>query len=432
MTTMSVANENVPVSPLRIDKNLLEPVRPPAPPPWPPAALVAFRFLFAYFFLLHGGALPIVDWTAAHVFHLPPLDRTMTGSGDKAVHWVSTFCAVVLAVAAAAIWSVRSTAHAHPRLHAALRILVRYFLAGTMLTYGFAKVLKSQFPPPGPEQWVEPLGALSPMGLLWTFMGYSTVYTVFTGLGEVSGALLLCFRRTTTLGALVVAAVMVNVAMLNFSYDVPVKLFSTHVLLWSLFLLAPDAGRLANVLVLNRPAEPTAPREPFASRWLERGGVALKCLVIGGFIVASLVSARSDYTQWGDGAPRPLLYGLYEVEELVWNGTVRPPLVTDAGRWRFVAVSRHGFLVPRRMDGEAAGHYKLTLDVVQKTATLSQDWDKSFHATLRYAQPDPAHLVLEGTIKDDRLEVRLRKIDESSVPLLSRGFHWISEHPFNR
>jgi hypothetical protein len=64
------------------------------------------------------------------------------------------------------------------------------------------------------------------MGLLWTFMGASAAYTIFTGLGELVGGLLLTTRRTALAGALVSAAVMTHVAVLNFCYDVPVKLFS--------------------------------------------------------------------------------------------------------------------------------------------------------------------------------------------------------------
>ena len=47
---------------------------------------------------------------------------------------------------------------------------------------------------------------------------------------EVLGALLLLFRRTTALGAAVLAVVLVNVVMMNFCYDVPVKINGVHYL----------------------------------------------------------------------------------------------------------------------------------------------------------------------------------------------------------
>jgi len=66
------------------------------------------------------------------------------------------------------------------------------------------------------------------MGLLWTFMAASKGYQIFTGAAEVLGGILLLWKRTTTLGALTVFGVMANVMALNFFYDVPVKLLSTH------------------------------------------------------------------------------------------------------------------------------------------------------------------------------------------------------------
>ena len=78
------------------------------------------------------------------------------------------------------------------------------------------------------------------------------------------------FRRTTTLSALVVVPVMLNVFLLNLCYDVPVKLMSFHLFLAGLFLALPDFRRLFDVLILNRP---TAPREitpPLRYPWRRR------------------------------------------------------------------------------------------------------------------------------------------------------------------
>jgi hypothetical protein len=69
--------------------------------------------------------------------------------------------------------------------------------------------------------------------------------------------LLLTARRTTFLGASVSFGVLSHVAVLNFSYDVSVKLFSLHLLAMALFLIAPDLGGIARMFVLNRPADST-------------------------------------------------------------------------------------------------------------------------------------------------------------------------------
>ena len=50
-----------------------------------------------------------------------------------------------------------------------------------------AKVIPAQFPPPSLVTLVEPVGQLSRTDLLWTFIGSSTAYQMFTGWTEVIG-----------------------------------------------------------------------------------------------------------------------------------------------------------------------------------------------------------------------------------------------------
>lgn len=106
------------------------------------------------------------------------------------------------------------------------------------------------------------------MRLLWTFMGFSRAYCIFAGAAECLGGALLFFRRTTLLGAVLLLGVLGNVVLLNFCYDVPVKLFSTFLLFLAAYLAWPDARRLADFFLLNKliePADPGAPRRSPAS-----------------------------------------------------------------------------------------------------------------------------------------------------------------------
>ena len=51
---------------------------------------------------------------------------------------------------------------------------------------------------------------------------------------------------------------------------------------------------------------------------------------------------------------------------------------------------------------------------------------------LRYTRVDPDHLTLEGKLGGSTLAVTLERVDPGSMLLMSRGFHWINEVPFNR
>ncbi|MFK7738800.1 MAG: hypothetical protein AB8H80_00650 [Planctomycetota bacterium] len=163
-----------------------------------------------------------------------------------------------------------------------MRSYLRYVLAFILLGYGLAKIniVGNQFGSMSEGRLDRTWGESSPMGVLWSFMASSHAYTVFAGLGEMVATLLLVWRRTATLGALVAVGVMVNVAMLNYCYDVPVKLYSTHLMVMGMLVLIPDAGRLLALFVTNRSIE----RFETVSIWNMRSmwwlGLLLKVLVL--------------------------------------------------------------------------------------------------------------------------------------------------------
>jgi uncharacterized membrane protein YphA (DoxX/SURF4 family) len=424
--------------------------RPPAAAAHPgPGRHIAFRFAFVYLVLylfpFPIGSLPgthwlsqkyealwnaVTPWLGKHVLRLSyEVPTQPTGSGDTTAAYIQLACYLTLAVLGTAVWSwlARRRAPDERALSAWLRVYVRYALAAMLITYGAVKIFKSQFPFPPPDRLVSPFGQMSPMGLLWRFMGYSTPYTVFTGLTEAIGGALLFFRRTTTLGALVVAGVMTNVVMLNLCYDVPVKLLSTHLLLMAVFLLLPELRRLANVLVLNRPAAPADLRPPALFLRLPRARLVVKIAAIGLTAGVTFYEAWSSYREWGAGAPLHALHGAYEVVSFEKNGVTIPPLLTETARWRRVAVAKfwHAML----MDDKKRG-YHYEHDAAAATLKLTGEDEKEY--VLSLTQPDTEHLLLEGPLGEDRLVVRLKKIDPESFTLVSRGFRWISEEPYNR
>jgi uncharacterized membrane protein YphA (DoxX/SURF4 family) len=121
--------------------------------------------------------------------------------------------------------------------------VVRFFLAFEMMRYGMAKVVGMQF---YPQYWrldQRPLD-MHPMSLAWVFFGRTTGYPLVAGLVEVASGVLVCFRRTTLLGACVMATALANVVLVNFFYDVPVKLFASLYLAMDVCLIAREGPRL--------------------------------------------------------------------------------------------------------------------------------------------------------------------------------------------
>lgn len=422
---------------------------------WSLARRLAFRFASVYL-LLHGlpfplGMLPgtqrlsgayreawqaLVPWVGQHVLHL---DTAITvfpnGSGDTTYNHVQLLCFLALAGLVTAAWSARArTPTRHETAHALLRIALRYFLAYTLVSYGLSKVLWMQFPFPSPEKLVQPLGESSPMGLMWTFMGYSRGYNLFTGGLEVVGGVLLLFRRTTTLGAVLVAAVMTNVVALNLAYDVPVKLYSSHLLLMSVFLLLPDLERIANVLVLNRPTRPVVFRTPFARPWTERGSRAVKVLFAGWVLYSDASKALERQASHGEDAPRHPLHGVYVVESFTRDGQAVPLLAGDATAWRYVLIGTRERLALRFMDdtGKRFRMADAPEQRLQLTANSYPGENDPEAFTLAWSRPEAGHLVVEGVFRGASVQARLKKVEASTFQLVDRGFHWIQEYPFNR
>src|SRR5260370_37302481 len=134
-----------------------------------------------------------------------------------------------------------------------------------MLLYGMVKVVPLQMPFPFLTKLVEPFGNFSPMGFLWSSVGASPGYEMFVGSAEMLGGILLFLPRTTTLGALICLADATEVFVLNMTYDVPVKLFSFHLILMSLVLLVPELPRIASFFFSNRAVSPSTHPQLFST-----------------------------------------------------------------------------------------------------------------------------------------------------------------------
>lgn len=443
----------------RVSAEPLEAPRPepeqakPAAAAWSPLKRLFFRFSFCYFVLycfpfpltvLPQGEIltkpyrafmdPFVSMVGWMAFRIDSENRP-SGSGDTTFDWMQAFTVLLLAVAATAVWTwLGRKQTAYPRLQAWLRTYVCFFLAIFMLSYGAAKAIKAQFVFPSLAELLQPIGESSPMGLVWDFMGASTAYTMFTGVAEMLGGFLLAFRRTRLLGAMVSAGAMLNVLMLNLCFDVPVKLFSAHLLLMAVFLMLPDLKRLADLFLFNRRVESAVERPLFASprrnRVAQVAGIVFVLLFAGWSLYGSWKSSR----EYGDLMPRPPLYGIWVAEEMVVDGVARPPLLTDRTRWRYLVFDYPEFVSLRLMDASAENGrqgYKLKLDEEKRRMTFTKWRDAKWKAAFTYRKPAPGVLEVEGTMDGQKIRARLRRMDESRFMLVSRGFHWVNEYPIN-
>jgi hypothetical protein len=423
---------------------------------WNLASRLGFRFAFVYFGLFclgtqvltnlfssgQGIDLPdlstlwplrqIVLWTAAHVFHRQASLSLggNSGSGDDLFGWVLHFCLLIIAVLATGVWSlVDKKRENYVTLHEWFRLFLRLSLAGQMLNYGLAKAVPIQMPFPALIRLVEPFGNFSPMGVLWSSIGASPAYEIFAGFAEVLGGVLLVFPRTATLGALICLADMIQVFMLNMTYDVPVKLFSFHLLLASLFLLVPDLPGLISIFFLNRGAEPSIQGRLFRTRGANWTALAAQILFGAWLLGMNVYGARARWYTYGGGRVNSSLYGIWEVSQMSIDEQVRPALLTDNGRWRRVIFDTPTRVAFQRMD-ESFVRYGASIN--QNKIALTKDGDTTWKAEFAVTRPVQDQLVLDGDMDRHKIHMQLQLTDRHSFLLVNRGFHWIQESSFNR
>ncbi len=431
---------------------------------WKPLTRVAFRFCFAYFGLLcllfaqlvlvftgplfvylaasaAGGQMDSIDdfvrTVSTTVFGTEVAPLRKSYSGDQAPLWVLIFCVFGAAVAITLVWSVldrRRTAYV--RLHAWFLTAVRLCLGGQMLFYGMAKVIPLQMPRPTLITLLQPYGDFSATGVLWNQVGSAPVYEMLLGTAEVLGGLLLFLPRTATLGALLSLVNLAQVFVLNMTFDVPVKLLSFHLVLMCLFVLAPQAGRLANVLVLERHSGPMTQPPLFRGARANRiAAVAMAALGVW-VLAGGARMAAEGYRVQGDGVPRPPLYGIWNVTEFTLDGRSLPPLTTDETRWRRLVLDTRKAAYQKMDDSFVPA--VATVDTGTNTLTLTgPPLDEQappsemppFTYTFSFEQPAADQLVLRGEYDGRPATLTMTALDPDTFPLRDGDFHWIQEYP---
>ncbi len=345
---------------------------------------------------------------------------------DALFNYVSIIVLLSLAILGTLIWTVFDKERKNYNyLHEWLIILLRYYVIYQMLLYGLAKVFLMQFQEPDFTTLMQTYGDSPPMALLWTFMGYSDGYTIFTGLGEVAGAIFLLFRKTRTIGALTVFAVMINVMLLNFFYDVPVKLLASHLVLFSIIIILYDWKRLTNFFFLNHPtaALPLQPffKNPKIEKWKEWVKIGSLAISIAGIFIVKIYLNKNAQERNANAE-------LYMVETYKVNSEIDDEKIYKH-QWKYLLF----------VDSKTA----TICDVLDNKEEFQYDWrikerklsffnsDKNTFIDMKFSNPDSSKMILKGMIQKDTVEITLIKKRKSDFRLNQNRFNWINQNPDN-
>ena len=465
---------------------------------WSPLTRVAFRVAFIYlalyaatrtvevFFVPDGdreswlstaynwasNAVSVsAGWLAQRALALPS-DTPLGPPSDSTGGWLACAGFLLIAVVAGAVWSVVDRKRpSYETLLAWLHVAIRWALGFTLIWYGVMKISRGQFNPDTNSLYrlMTPVGGLSPAALLWVTMTYGYGYAAAAGLVELSAGLLLFWRRTATLGALIAVGAMGNVFMLNVVYGIHLKQTSLHLTLMAAFLVLPDARRLIDALVLGR-AVPALVRRPLVTRERSRRLWQLGAAALLAHGVYVNLNPVDWYAIWrADRAPGSPFAGIYEVESFARNGQTVPPVQGDASRWRYVLVERTGYATIWLMS-DAVADYLTSVDTARATVRLFappapgpahsegslryllatprydarywyvdsyetalrtvRDVPNAEQARLTYTRSERDRLVLQGRLGSDSIVVSLRRHDRGELFLLKWPFGWTFDHEY--
>ncbi|MGP9845191.1 hypothetical protein [Brachybacterium sp. 107] len=317
---------------------------------------------------------------------------------------------------------------------------VRLLLAIALLYYGVAKIVLGQFGVADMGDALVTQGEMSPMGMLWRMVAFSPLFQVLGGVAEAGAALALLWRRSVPLGALIAAADMSLVLVLNIGYDVPVKLIATILLVMSILVLIPWMPRLARAFIdqgeIRRGPLPTLmPWPPLARIMSILGPIAALVLVgLVGWGVSSMYPERTT----DESAPA----GVWEVQE---DAAEPAAQLSEDTRWSAIAFGEVAY------DGRAAVQLRLA-DGELLTGSYERTGEDTVELSLRplraqgqtlaqYTEITPTTLALEVAEQDDgTLHVSgegqelLLAPDTSGSVYYERGFSWgvRADDPFNR
>ncbi len=356
-------------------------------------------------------------WVARHVFHITgPMPGAYQGdNGDIGEEFGRLLLTVVIGAAVGIVWTIVDRKRPGARWASdALRVLLRYSIALGLASYAISKIFPQQFPPISAFTLEQRVGDLPPMALLWTFMQYSRPYAFFGGLMELVAVLLLCVRRTATLGAFICVAVMTNVAFMNYAYGVPVKLYATMTVLSAAVLLLYDAPRLIAVFVRNQ----TAPAALLSGSWQDRIPSPLrwtiKVLVVGSVLVSSVAAMRGTLDRPNAATG---LDGLWVVTSFT-----REPQTADSSRWSAVIVRGKNLAIRLSSDRFVSCQGTATPNPDVRIATCSGNR----RAELRWTQSG-AVAQIDGTFDGAPVTVSARRADPSDYRLMQSKFRWIMD-----
>lgn len=411
-----------PVSTTTGDADTLAPTDPDetSAPEWTDAQKLAFRLLFT----IGGGILilsvygnlglsllmaPLLQGLAnlgSFVTRGEGAHLNINGGADSMAEWCLHLGWILVALLITAVWTALDRQRPNYRsLAALLLVFARFGLAVSMLLYGLAKLIPTQMAYmmlPGYQ--IQMVGDVSMMNTLWGFMGASDPYSMATGLVEFVAGVLLLWRRTWLLGALITIVAMGQVFLLNLFYDVPVKLVSGALLFIAVAITTPYWQSLARTVFQRGTSEPVVlwPASGSGRRWLRRTGTVAKFTIAG--VVTVLVATFGVVTYQQIRHRESDIDGVWRATSFTVEGQQATLQQTSPAPWTNVAIADRVGDYTSFVTQVPAGYVTVYQFEIRGDRLEIKKHESDPPTVLNFRLDGPDRLMLTGTVDGKHIE----------------------------
>ncbi len=343
-------------------------------------------------------------------------NATIAILSDTTGLYVHLITLTILALIGSLIWWILFKWKQQKTIWEQFQIGIAYYLALTLFIYGFNKVFKWQFFFPEPNTLFTHVGQMTPDILYWSSIGSSYSYSLFSGMIEVIPACLLLFRKTRLLGALIAMMVLFNVVMINFGFDISVKIYSIFLFLLSFLLAIPHLRSLQHFF-FSRPQPIIVDQNQYDSKPHSKSQLLLyaigKPLIIGLIALEALFPYFRTQNFNDDLSEKPYLNGAYKVQSFYSTTEVKK-------KPKRIYIHRRGYFI---IEYEDETQESLNLEYVNENRILKlMDTDSTVSFLSIIDQPDI--LLLSGLFKNQEIKMTSTKISLEDLPIKGDHFHW--------
>jgi hypothetical protein len=301
-----------------------------------------------------------------------------------------------------------------------------YYLFLAMIAYAVTKIIPVQATYPTAPELLARWGSLRNWEVLFRFMGTSPAYCMFCGWFELIASVLILFNRTRVIGGLLMFIALVQIVILNLSYNNNISLLSAILLLADVFIIARAIPKLYTIFIRLKPVSFAEKRYTFSTPWKKYVMILLCFLPLWRCIV---VTNRS-WARYNSNVRNEQMQRLYNVSVYQRANDTLPPLTTDTTRWKYVCF----------LDFSPDNKQLVKFDMQENMTKYKCNWERANHIVtfaernvtadkhiFSYSALPNGDMQLKGNWNGENITMLLTTIPIDSMTLIKDKFLFMQE-----